>query len=274
MKKIVAMVVISLAGVGSCLAETFDSVKDGYTYTPMLWKNVASQEPSGPRYNTQIASSRPQLVSHITAKSDNVVAVRTPFVPVIAHGADDKDILGEKVSKKPSPTFSPVAKIGDQNIGQVDLGVTDLTANPYTIKSFRVRTDVIIASKTENKVVESDVVGFSPLDADGTLMVRIKTLDFDVKQSELHVTVAYKRSDAGIEGAFLDSVYAVDSKGKDIAGGRWDGKGGQPFGQEGTLVFIFRLDDKRAVGKTYRLVAVTKNVQESVEFDLRDIFQK
>jgi len=265
----VVMLFVISAGVGS--AQSFNSLKEGYSYTPVLWQHIAGKDAMGMRYSTQINSGRPNNVSLITVMSGaDVVAVRSYFIPVCAYGADDKDIISPRTSRTPSTSFSPVVKSGE-----VSLSGTELTANPYTIKKFRVKTDVIIATARETKVMRSDVGDFQTLDAAGQLKVQIKTLDYDIRTNILRVTVAYERTDRGTAVPFLDSVYAVDSSGKDIDGRRWDGSGGQPFSNAGTLMFIFSLEDvKQAEGKTYRLVAVTQNVMEPVEFDITDIFQK
>lgn len=201
----------------------------------------------------------------------DVVAVKGDLEVLEAVATGDKDILA-RTKKRPTRryrpgTYVPVDQVTSQ--GKIEFRNIILTANPYTIQSMSVRTEVIMAKKRASKRLNA-IVMKEPVDVIDGLTIRISSVKLSTK-GELTVVAEYVRPRAGPGGPFLEAVYALDSSEKKIGGGRWSD--GDPFGAKGKITAKLKLEPGTA-HKTLRFVAVTEDEAAELTFKLTKIFRQ
>lgn len=201
----------------------------------------------------------------------DVVAVKGPLE--ILEVVDDagKNVLAP-TKRRPTRryrtgTYVPVSQA--TSCGEVELKSTTLTANPYTIRSMTVETEVIMAKKRVSKRLNAVVMKES-VDIVAGLTLRISAVKLSTK-GELVVTADYTRLKAGPGGPFLEAVYVIDAEEKKIGGGRWTD--GDPFGTKGKFTAHLQLE-RGTEHKILRFVAVTEDESAILKFKLTKVFQK
>ncbi len=201
----------------------------------------------------------------------DVVAVKGDLEVLEVVGAGDNNIL-PRARKRPARryrtgTYVPVDQATSR--GEIEVRSTILTANPYTIQTMTVETEVIMAKKRVSKRLNA-VVMKEPVDIVDGLTLRISSVKLSTK-GELTVVAEYTRPMAGPGGPFLEAVYALDAEEKKIGGSRWTY--GDPFGTKGKFTFDLKLEPG-TVHKRLRFVAVTEDESAVLTFKLTKIFRQ
>ncbi|MCE5277410.1 MAG: hypothetical protein ABFD92_17505 [Planctomycetaceae bacterium] len=145
----------------------------------------------------------------------------------------------------------------------------ELIAPATQIKTMKLATQVIVAKSRQTKrlaaVVMEDMVEAAP-----GLEVRVASLRMSAKR-ELEVSIEFKRGKNGVGFPFLEAVYALDGEGKTLGSGRIGE--GDPIGARGKVTAKFPLASDE-VHRTLKLVAVTEDRVEPIEFELKGLFMK
>ena len=260
----VAGTIVGLVIVGAALvlAEPFASVNDsGYTLQVTHIKSLREHFMGGGKDKSTVEF---QGKLKLTRDAD-VVAVKRYLSPSSVVDASSNDLLDLNSAANSTPKYSAILPTG----ADVELLKADLHKNSFLIQKMRVHTEAVIAKTRDKKVFPAIVMEeFKPA-VDG-LLIRITKLAMSPGR-ELAVTVAYQRGEAGTRRPFLEAVYALDTDGADIGGERWTA--GDPFGAKGEATYKFQLKGTQ-VHQSFRLVTVTENTTEGVDFDVTGVFQE
>jgi len=154
-------------------------------------------------------------------------------------------------------------------IGEVEMKRMELKANPYTIASLEVISNLVVAVEKAEKELPATVMDKARTIVPG-LKIRLTGLSSKRKGTYL-VSGEFERSAAGPSGAFVESVFCLDKAGKSLGGGRF--VKGDPMGTKGKLSCSFSVRDATAIA-SLKFVIVTKSEIKPVTFTLKDIFQK
>ncbi len=165
------------------------------------------------------------------------------------------------------PPVGPADANRSSPVAQVEVPRQDIIRDATKIKMMKVESEYILAKKRDEAKLPAIVMEDYKDLVDG-VSVRITGLDMSNRR-ELTVRMQYKRPAAGTESAFLEAIYALDTEGKSIGGGRWTE--GDPFGKAGTILYRFLLDTDQ-VHKSFRFVVVTESETKPLTFELRDMF--
>jgi hypothetical protein len=128
----------------------------------------------------------------------------------------------------------------------------------------------IIVKDRETKEISADVadrfndVGF------GT-SVQVSSIEVD-KKSEMTVSLSVKHT-GNKDLPVIDSVYALDKRGKRMGGGRWSNEL-ELFGKRYEVELVFPLiGDEKSIDQ-FQIVLATEYEIEKIELTIEDLFQK
>ena len=128
----------------------------------------------------------------------------------------------------------------------------------------------IIVKERKSEEISADVadryneIGF------GT-SVQVSAIEVD-KKSEMTVTLSVKHT-GNKDLPVIDSVYALDKRGKPMGGGRWSNEL-ELFGKRYEVELVFPLSgDEKSIDQ-FQIVLATEYDIEQVELTIEDLFQK
>lgn len=265
-KILIPVVVLSALGV-LLLAQALADSKgprfstEGYT---LCWDEMEQQ--------SEVSFLDPKETKHTlslkgfcaASTGEDAVAISKTLKPKEALDSSDKNVLKkEKTSSSSSVKYSAFLPVG----AEVEVDEAKLTCSPYAVKSISLAGKLVIAKARKSVVAPAAVMEDDRLLVTG-LKYRITSLRMSTSR-ELTVQVKYSRSVGGTTGAFLETIHALDPKGNDLGGGRWDR--GDPFGKTGTATYTFKLS-KAEVHSQFRFTAVTEYQTRIVTFPVNGMF--
>jgi len=237
---------------------TFPS--EGYT---LRWDEMEQQ--------SEVDFTNPKETKHTLSlkgscsapSNEDAVAISTRLKP--RQAVDDKDSNVLKPGRTASSTTKYSAFLPDG--AEVELDEARLTRSPAALKSTTLAGKLVIAKARKSLAAPAAV-----MEDDRTLVPGLKYRITSLRMSanrELTVQVKYARPMAGTTGTFLEAIHAIDAKGNDLGGGRWDR--GDPFGKSGTATYTFKLN-RAEVHSQFRFTAVTEHTTRIITFDVKSIF--
>lgn len=198
---------------------------------------------------------------------ENIVGIRKKFKVTEALDVAGQSVLKPQKNAPAGGASGPQYNAFFDSVAAVEVGQTPLLAHPASIRKLTLETEAVLAVKREEATIAAVVMeGFKPL-IEG-VSVRISKLEMS-KDQELTVILDYKRSEAGTQGPFLESIHVLDADNTELGGGRWTE--GDPFGKATQLTAKFKLAREQA-HKSFRITSVTESKTQPLVFEVGDVF--
>lgn len=156
-----------------------------------------------------------------------------------------------------------------ESSAKVEIRNCRFACQPHAITSMTLSTTVVIGKTRDSGVLPAVVMEQSQSIYDG-IRVRIKGLKME-SRGKLTLNAEYDRGAAGLSGAFIEAIYALDTNGKVIGGGRWTE--GDPFGKTGTLTWEHHIE-KGQTHKSFKFIICTEYDTKELRFVVKEICQK
>jgi hypothetical protein len=154
-------------------------------------------------------------------------------------------------------------------LANIEVHKAELRKNAYAIEKLGVSAKVMLAKERTSARLPAIVMEKYTKVHDDVLL-RISGLKIDEKRI-LKLTTRSRKKFDGLKGAFDESVYALDSEGKRMGGGRW--VRGDPFGDECKITYQFAVEKGRTHA-AFEFILCTKFEMKVYSFTSKGIFQK
>jgi hypothetical protein len=154
-------------------------------------------------------------------------------------------------------------------LAPIEVHDAELRKSAHAIRKLGVSAKIVIARQRTSANLPAVVMEkYTKVHDD--VAVRISGLTMD-EDRQLTLTARCKKRFDGLKGAFIESVYALDSDGKRIGGGRWTK--GDPFGDTCKITYEFQV----AKGRThasFEFLICTRFDTKVYSFVTQGIFQQ
>ncbi len=155
------------------------------------------------------------------------------------------------------------------SLAKIEVHDAELRKSAHAIEKLGVSAKIVIAQQRTSANLPAIVMEkFTKIHED--IAVRISGLKMDANR-QLMLTAQCKRRFDGLKGAFIESVYALDSDGKRIGGGRWTK--GDAFSDSAKTTYEFKVDEGRTHA-AFEFLICTKFDTKVYSFVTRGIFQQ
>lgn len=209
-------------------------------------------------------------------EDEDVLCFQTRLVAKSALDDRDEELLDFKRGKKdqnyaavlPNADFpgrggKPIPLTG------VELADIDLQAPAYKVETLILEATAVVIKEREDEELSAEVADrFVDLGHDIQVQVTAKEVD---AKGMMTIKLDLRRA-RGDKGALVDSLYALNSRGKVIGGGRWTNEL-DLFAGAYEVEMVFPLNQERTVDKL-RLVLATEYEVQKVQFEIEELFQK
>lgn len=210
--------------------------------------------------------------------NEDVLCFSTTLVAKSVEDARGRDLLRPQRKRNSAKTFTalvPSLKFKDRRGDPLYLCESELESislnRPGTeVDKLEVVATAIIVKDRETEEISASVadrfndIGF------GT-SVQVSAIEVD-KKSEMTVTLSVKHTGTK-DLPVIDSVYALDKRGKRMGGGRWTNEL-ELFGKRYEVELVFPLvGDEKSIDK-FQIVLATEYDIEQIELTIEDLFQR
>jgi hypothetical protein len=183
--------------------------------------------------------------------------------------ADGTDIYIKEEVRRGGKHRSGAYTAFHDGLAKIEVHNAELRKNAHAIQKLGTSAKIVVATDRTSQTLPAVVMEkYTKIHND--ILVRISGLKMDENRVLSLTTRCRKRFD-GLKGAFIESVYALDSEGKRIGGGRW--VKGDPFGERSKITYEFKVDKERTHA-SFEFLICTKFDTKVYSFVTTELFQK
>ncbi|MEX2213170.1 MAG: hypothetical protein WD768_03515 [Phycisphaeraceae bacterium] len=176
-----------------------------------------------------------------------------------------KPVLRPVVPNRARDSFNAV--VG--GVAMVAMDKLECAAHPYLVSKMTIEAWALLAKERKEATVPAKVAEDAS-DIGYGMKVRLSAMKIS-NQRDVELTMEILRPE-GTGGTILESVIALDEKGKELGGGRW-GRGLRIFEGRGRFQAEFQIPPGSNI-HNFKCIMVTKHELKAITFTLDGIFQK
>lgn len=207
----------------------------------------------------------------------DVLCFSTTMLAASAEDSRGKDLLLPQRRKGREQVFKalvPSAEYKDRKgdpllLSPVTLESIELDEAGYGVEELTVIATAVVVEDRESEEIDAEVSG-EFIDIGHDMQVRVSSKEVD-KKGEMTVKLNVKRS-GDRRSPVIDSLYALNKKGKPIGGGRWTNEL-DLFAKGYEVELIFPLTGDENSVDQLRIVLATDYDIEEVELVIEDLFE-
>lgn len=208
----------------------------------------------------------------------DVLCFSTTLLAESAENARGKDLLlpqrrrgKEQVFRALVPSEDYKSRRGDPLLlSEVSLDAIELDEAGYLVEQLTLTATAVVVKDRESEEIDAEVSG-EFINVGNKMQVRVSAKEVD-KKGEMTVKLNVKRS-GDKRSAVIDSLYALNKRGKPIGGGRWTNEL-DLFAKSYEVELVFPLTGDEDSVDQLRIVLATDYDIKEVDLVVEDLFEK